>query len=176
MNERKPEMFIPALIGGAVAGVASGIPLLNCLCCLWVIGGGMLAAYVLQKDSLFPLTAGDGAIVGVFSGIIAAVVEFLVSIPLTPLNRIFFTNLMERMAEFSDKMPSGWESWIEKGGIETSLAAALFGLFVNTITFSLLGLLGGVIGISIFKKKKTPEIVNIPKDSIRTKNSDNSQS
>ena len=67
-------MFVPALIGGVVAGVLSGIPLLNCLCCLWIIGGAMLSSYLLAKNSPVALSAGDGAIVGAFSGIIAAVV------------------------------------------------------------------------------------------------------
>ena len=90
MNEQKPGMFIPALIGGGIAGLLAGIPLVSCLCCLWVIGGGIIAVYFLSKDSSVALGPGDGAIVGVFSGIIAAVVELLISIPLAPLeNKLF---------------------------------------------------------------------------------------
>ena len=65
MNEQRPGMFVPALIGGAIAGVLAGIPIINCLCCLWIIGGGMLAAFFLTKESRLRLSAGDGAIVGI---------------------------------------------------------------------------------------------------------------
>ena len=60
MSEQRPSMFVPALIGGRVAGVLSAIPFINCLCCLWIIGGAMLAAHLLAKDSVVPLNAGDG--------------------------------------------------------------------------------------------------------------------
>ena len=66
MNDQRPGMFVPALIGGVIAGVLSGIPIVSCLCCLWIIGGGILAAYFLTKESSVALTAGDGAIVGIF--------------------------------------------------------------------------------------------------------------
>ena len=65
MSNQKPGMFVPALIGGAVAGVLSGLPFFNCLCCIWIIGGAMLASYLLSKDSPVSLSAGDGAIVGI---------------------------------------------------------------------------------------------------------------
>jgi len=72
-------MFIPALIGGAVAGFLSAIPFFNCLCCIWIIGGAMLAAYLLAKDYPVALSAGDGALVGIFTGIIAAAVQAFVN-------------------------------------------------------------------------------------------------
>ncbi|MCZ7371502.1 MAG: hypothetical protein O8C66_13445, partial [Candidatus Methanoperedens sp.] len=64
MDNRRPEYLVPALISGAVAGVLSGIPFVNCLCCLWIIGGAILATNLLAKKTPALLTAGDGAIVG----------------------------------------------------------------------------------------------------------------
>ena len=32
-DTQRPDMLVPALIGGAVAGVLSGVPILSCLCC-----------------------------------------------------------------------------------------------------------------------------------------------
>ena len=94
MNNQRPGMLMPALVGGAVAGVLSGIPFVNCLCCLWAIGGGMLAAHMLTKDSPIALTTGDGAIVGIFSGIVATIVDFFVSIPLAPIANEFIRTEM----------------------------------------------------------------------------------
>ncbi|MDH4197957.1 MAG: hypothetical protein OEW05_11145, partial [Candidatus Aminicenantes bacterium] len=75
MTDQRPQVILPALIGGVVAGVLSGIPFLNCLCCLWIIGGAMLAAHLLARESPVSLTAGDGAVVGVLTGIFAAVAD-----------------------------------------------------------------------------------------------------
>ena len=62
----------PAIIGGAVIGVLSALPLIsagNCCCCLWVIGGGAVAAYLLQQHQATPITVGDGAVAGGVKGL-----------------------------------------------------------------------------------------------------------
>lgn len=166
MSNQRPGMFVPALIGGGIAGVLSGIPLINCLCCIWIIGGAMLSARLLSKDSAVALSAGDGAIVGIFAGIIAAVVQFIISIPFHALSNEIFQNIMQRVAEYSEEMPSGWESWLESG-LGTSAAWSVFGLMISAVIFSILGALGGVIGMSLFGKKaaqKTQGVVDVSKD------------
>jgi hypothetical protein len=167
MNAQKPGMFVPALVGGAAAGVLSAIPFVNCLCCLWIIGGAMLASYMLVKDSPVALSAGDGAIVGIFSGIIAAVVDALVSIPFAAVNSAFVQRIMERVAEFTEEMPPDWERWMEPGGFEASAPMFMIGLLISAVIFSVLGALGGIIGISIFGKKP-PQVqggaIDVPKD------------
>ena len=50
MNDR----IQPALWGGLFIGVLSALPLVNagnCCCCLWVVCGGVLAAYLRQQNS-----------------------------------------------------------------------------------------------------------------------------
>jgi len=111
MSEQRPSMFVPALIGGGVAGFLSGVPIFNCFCCLWIIGGAILASYLLAKDSPLPLSAGDGAIVGIFTGIVAAVMEAIISIPFHALNSAFVTRIMEAVVTYTEEMPPGWENW-----------------------------------------------------------------
>lgn len=179
MSENKAGMFIPALIGGTIAGVLSGIPLVNCLCCLWIIGGGIIAAHFLAKESPTPLTSGDGAIVGVFAGLIAAVVDFLVSIPLAPITNNFLRGMFEKIAEYAEEMPAGWEDWLESNTWETSIPMFFFGLVINAVIFSLLSALGGIIGVSLFKRKSAPAsqgVIDVPKDSITSEDTDNNQS
>ena len=75
----------PALIGGLVMGVLSSLPLINLgnLCfCLWVVARGAVAAYLLQQNQTQPITPGEGALVGLFAGIIGAGVGFVISIPI----------------------------------------------------------------------------------------------
>lgn len=154
MNDQRPGMFVPALIGGVIAGILSGIPIVNCLCCLWIIGGGILAAYFLTKESPVVLTAGDGAIVGIFTGIIAAIVQAVVNIPFRAVSEKLVQGIMDRFSQYYDEMPSGWESWLEDGDFEGSMVWTILGLVVSVIIFSALGALGGIIGISIFRKKE----------------------
>jgi hypothetical protein len=153
MNNQKPSMFIPALVGGGLAGVLAAVPFVNCLCCIWIIGGAMLAAYLLVKETPSQLSAGDGAIVGIFTGIIAAIVELIVSIPFRTMENRLAHSMMERFSEYLDEMPSGWENFFEGGDFTTSMGLSVFGLFISAVLFSALGALGGVLGISLFGKK-----------------------
>lgn len=154
MTNQRPKMFVPALIGGASAGVLSGIPFFSCLCCLWVIAGGMLAAYFLSKDSPLPPTGGDGAIVGIFSGIIAAIVGLVISLPFSAISERIIQGMMDRFSDYYEDMPSGFERFFSEGTFETSVAWTLISLVFSVAIYSALGALGGIIGISLFGKKK----------------------
>jgi hypothetical protein len=168
MDNQKTAMFSAALIGGAVAGVLSGIPFVNCLCCLWVIGGGVLAAYLLSKNSPVALSAGDGAIVGVFAGIVAAVVHSFVNILFRPFNEELLNKFAEWLIEAGGEMPTGFEGFLEGGASQSSISGFFIGLLVSAMIFSALGVLGGIIGISLFGKKSLPPknegVVDVPKD------------
>lgn len=149
----KPSMLTPALIGGAIAGVLSGLPFLNCLCCLWIIGGAMLSVHLLARDSRVSVTAGDGAITGVLTGIVAAIVDSLMGIPLRAVNMEVARRFLQRLSEFAEDMPSGWESYLGKDAGMTSAPWFLVGLFVTAAIFAILGALGGILGASLFGKK-----------------------
>lgn len=153
MNGSKPNLFVPALIGGAAAGVLCGIPFVNCLCCLWIIGGAALAAALLAKDSPVSLTPGDGALVGAYAGVVAAVVHAVISIPLAALNAAFFNRFLERLSEYVHEMPSGWDRWFSRGAEPFSMAWFFLGLIFTAAVFAAFGALGGVIGASLFGRK-----------------------
>ena len=65
MNPAAPKLQ-PALYGGLFIGVLSALPIINIgnCCCLWVIGGGVLATYLMQQNHPYPIAAADGALVG----------------------------------------------------------------------------------------------------------------
>ena len=146
----------PALIGGAVMGVLSAIPVLNLgnvCCCLWVISGGMVAAYLLQQEQAEPVTAGDGALVGLFAGLFGTLVTVVLSIPIglvmAPIQRQF----LERMNQ-NGQMPRGFEDFAASaavGVIGTVIFAMIF--LVAGVIFSTLG---GLLGAAIFKKPAQP--------------------
>ena len=156
MNGQKPNVFMPALIGGAVAGILSGIPVLNCLCCLWIIGGAILASYLAAKDSPVSLKAGDGAVVGAFTGIFAAFIRLFLSIPFRAVEFALFRKIMERLSEYVPETPSEWKDVFSLGEGPISMAGLLLGLVLSAAIFAVLGALGGIIGMALFGKKTQP--------------------
>jgi hypothetical protein len=158
MNNERPEYLVPALIGGGVAGVLSGMPVLYCLCCLWIIAGAVLGTAILARNTSGPLTAGDGAISGALTGIVAAIVFTVLEMsPLGALNRNFVLRLAERWAQASGQSVPQLAQLRQLGaGTGRTLPALILGLFISAAIFAVLGILGGVIGVSLFGKKKPP--------------------
>jgi hypothetical protein len=70
-----------AVIGGAVAGVLSGLPIIGGCCFLWALGGGFLAVFMYMKNAPGAMTPGDGAKLGLTAGIVAAVISLLLGLP-----------------------------------------------------------------------------------------------
>ena len=143
------------------------------------MGGGFIAAYFLTRESIQPLAVSDGAIVGVFAGMIGAVVAFLISIPLSPLEDALARSMTEWISEYADQVPEFWQSFMEDRGLESSIPFMALELLINMVVFSLLSALGGVVGISIFKKKTSLSaqgVIDAAKDEIAPETPDNHQS
>ena len=98
----------PAIFGGLVIGVLSALPIIsagNLCCCLWVVSGGVVAAYVLQQNHPTPIANGDGAMAGLFAGLVGAVVHLVLSIPITWLVAPMQRQVIERLIERTNGMP-----------------------------------------------------------------------
>jgi len=162
LAEPHPSPLVPALVGGLAAGVLSSVPLLSCLCCLWIIGGAMVSANLYAKNSPSSLTAGDGAIVGIFSGIAAAVAASLVNLAFQPTNREIARRVADQMSQLFPNMSQEWDSVLRSSAAGASLPMFLFGLFVQAAVFAVFGALGGVIGASLFGRKTPPPIQSGP--------------
>jgi hypothetical protein len=158
----------PALIGGAVVGVLSALPIIsagNLCCCLWVISGGVVAAYVLQLNQAAPITPGDGALAGLFAGLVGAGIYLVLSIPITMLMAPMERVIMDRVIESGDVPPEFREFLAGYRGGALRLLAGFISMLVAGAIFSTLG---GVIGTAIFKKPLppatpgTPGIIDVP--------------
>jgi hypothetical protein len=156
MIQQRPGMFKPALVCGIAAGVLTAVPLVNCLCCLWIIGGGILAAYLFSKASPASLTPGDGAVLGILTGIVAAVTDSVFSLPFENMNREYVQRFMDQFSQIFEEMPSGWERVLESRAGPISPAWFLLGLLSSALIFGAFGALGGLIGASLFKRKLPP--------------------
>src|SRR5690242_10470920 len=110
-NGIKPSFGQPALIGGLVMGVLSALPLIsvaNACCCMWVLGGGALAAYLLQQNTRAAISPGDGALVGLLAGLIGAVATTIISIPIDimvgPMQRALAQNILNMAGNMPPEM------------------------------------------------------------------------
>ncbi|HMA54704.1 MAG TPA: hypothetical protein VKT17_09590 [Acidobacteriota bacterium] len=165
MDPQRPEYLRPALIAGAVAGLLSGLPFIgagNCICCLWIVGGAAIAAKLLAAATPGLLKAGDGAVVGALTGIVAAVVDAIVSIPLRSFNMGLARRLLDKAAEFGGEMPPSLEGILNGSSGGISPGWFLLGLLVSAAVFAVMGALGGIIGISLFGKKGLPPVATPP--------------
>lgn len=154
MSETRSRPLLPALAAGAAAGALSSLPYASCLCCLWIIGGGILAGFLLVRSSPQPPPPGEAARIGALAGVAAAVVASLLSLPLAPLNKAFAHRFLERMADYVPEMPAGWEQWLTQGGNASfSLPWFVAGFVINAAVFAALAALGGTIGVNLFVRR-----------------------
>jgi hypothetical protein len=146
-----------------VLGVLSALPIVyfgNC-CCLWVIGGGVVAAYVLQSNEQAPITPADGALVGLLAGLAGAVIHFVISIPIDvvigPWERSFAQRLLEFVnnPQMEETVRRGIEQ-SEQGGFAALLIHRILVLFAMLFVAGAFSTIGGVLGALMFRKRDLP--------------------
>jgi hypothetical protein len=144
----------PAFLGGLFIGVLSSLPIVkfgNVCCCLWVVAGGVLAAYLAQSNHPFPIKAAEGALVGIIAGLVGACVAFPIELLFAQWEQDFVLNLIDRM---NLDIPPDLRPVLEHRG--TGIVARLIGLFVSLCINAVFGLLGGLLGVAMFKKDAPP--------------------
>jgi len=134
----------PALLGGLIVGVLSGvlsfIPFVNYCCCIWGIGGGALAAFLYIKSSPIPVKMGDGAIVGGLAGVVGGVLFLIINLPITILIGVAALGSQLRQAGVDLPLPP--------------VVLVIISSIVTAVILAVLATLGGVIGVAIFEKRK----------------------
>lgn len=130
----------PALIGGLFIGVLSALPIVsicNC-CCLWLLGGGALAAYLQQQHQPTSLTVLDGARAGLFAGVVGAVIWLVVSqmlsVVLAPLQERVLTEVLRNANDLPPEVRSILENADRSGGLAFNFVLMLvFGTLAATV-------------------------------------------
>ena len=137
-------MLKSGLIGAAVAGLLSAIPCVNVGCCLWGMAGGMLAAFMLSKETQEPYDLSRAALAGLFAGALGGLFSGLVSGALNlALNTNPFANVPPDAAK---NLPE----FLRGGGGGALVVVMMIAMFVFML--ALFGALGGVIGGAVFKR------------------------
>lgn len=155
-------MLKPALIAGVLVGVLSALPLvgaLNCFCCAWVIGGGVLAAYLHIQATPVAASLGRGAALGLVTGVVAAVVDTLFSIPLHFALAGMGSGIAEQMNELLRELPNvppdvreALRSVFSDNRGVGVIFLVLAGFF-KLIVYSVVCMLGGAVGVALFEKR-----------------------
>ncbi len=145
----------PALIGGVVLGLLSAIPFVNWVnicCCLWAILGGMLASYLYIKSSPKPANAGDGAVLGVLAGLVGGIVSFVIGVPIQLLVGTAINGIL--IGFIADMNPSQAEMMRQQMLAGQTIAGAIVNGLVGAVFLFIFSIIGGLIGVPIFEKRK----------------------
>ena len=129
-----------ALIGGVIVGLLSAIPILNYCCCIWGIGGGLVAGMIFIKGSPTKVAIGDGAMTGALAGVVGAVIYLIIGLPIV---------LLFGAASIEESLT--------KSGVQMPLSGTLMlivGCLVAAVGLIVLAVLGGLLAVPIFEKRK----------------------
>ena len=145
----------PVVFGGLFIGVLSALPIVelgNLCCCLWIVGGGMLTAWLLQRDRTEPLSLGEGAFGGFLAGIVGAFVSVAVSVPIDLATAPFQRRMMEFVVSSQGDMPPEVREMLDSiGSTEGVLFAAVLGFVTMLIAGMIFSALGGLLGVLLFR-------------------------
>ena len=160
MQTESPSMLKPALLGGAIFGIASALPFIgavNCACCALIIGSGFLAAYFHSqecKSAGAEFLPGTGALVGLLAGLVHALVAWVVNSVFMATQGLDF----EEMAYELEQQP--WADpettdiivrFVEGAGVVVLILLALAFWLVVSLIFATIG---GLIGGAVFKVER----------------------
>jgi hypothetical protein len=145
------------LLGGLFIGVLSALPVVNCCCCLWIVCGGVLAAYLDQQNDPRPITAGRGAWNGFLAGVIGAVVWLVVSLALDVVLAPMRERLASELIRVARDLPPDARAALESIGASSS-AGYIFNFIVLLCAGGILSTLGGILGAAFFRNDVPPAL------------------
>jgi hypothetical protein len=156
-----PSKFIPALYAGTLMGLVNGIPflsLVNCVCCAGFLLGGILAVFFYKGNftpDTPPFTIGDTMVVGILAGLVGAVVGTMVETTASLLfGNVFAQAVLDRMREMPAQLPQEFIRLLEEAvAAPITFLSVILSLIINAFIYSVFGLLGGLIGYSIFRQR-----------------------
>lgn len=160
----KAGKLVPSLFGGILCGLSLLMLAIRvggpCLCCLSCIGGGVLASFLLVRNSknsnLLPVEMGDGAITGLLSGLWGGLLA-------TAIIAIFFLVMFhnpEFQAGFHQAVEEGLKKYpreqqeIVREYFKTPVFMILIMAGMNLVVCIFGSLVGGLIGVSLFERRK----------------------
>lgn len=147
------------LLGGLFIGILSALPIVNWgnCCCLWVVGGGVLAAYLDQQQDPRPITTGRGAYNGFLAGIIGAFVWLVVALVLDVVLGPLRERALDEFARMAQDMPPEARAMLESMQGSSGIGLA-FNFFLQLCIGAIFATLGGVLGAAFFRNDVPPAL------------------
>jgi hypothetical protein len=147
------------LLGGLFIGVLSALPIVslgNC-CCLWIVGGGVLAAYLDQQNDPRPTTLGRGAYNGLLAGVFGAVVWLVVAVALEAVLGPLRERVLGDIVRVAQDMPPEARAILEslRGSSPVGFA---FDFLVLLCVGAIFSTAGGMLGASFFRTDVPPAL------------------
>ncbi len=151
-------MLRSALLGGTLIGVWSVLPFFSQCCCLWVPLGGVLTAYLLQEASESAITVGDGAVAGLLAGIVGAILEAVLSVPVYFLVAPFRARLIGWVLStgVGASGPFGSLPVSEQPTVLGAVSQAFVGLLAMLLVGAIFATIGGMVGAALFARRRAP--------------------
>ena len=150
------------LIGGTFIGVLSALPIISLanICCSWVIGGGVVTAYLLQQGQRPPILLSEGAVAGFLTGVCGAFIYSVVTVPIQLLVAPTQDQIANLFATNADVPPEVLE--LVEAFSRSGAAVAFFGFVVMLGLGMVFSSLGGVIGAAIFRRDRVNDTAKAP--------------
>jgi hypothetical protein len=160
----RPRTLAPAFLGGCFIGVLSALPVVslgNACCCLWLVAGGGIAAWIMQQGHPHPVSLADGARVGFLAGLLGAVVYLVVSWPVTLVVGPWMDEWMDRALESAGDVPlrDVFERYRVGGARAVTVAV---GFVVQLVLGMIFSTAGGVLGAMIFRRPQPTAPPSLP--------------
>jgi hypothetical protein len=134
-----PNKFVLGILGGVVMALPSLVPLVQWICCVWGLSGGLLAAALYIKKSPTKVEMGEAAIIGAIAGGVGGLINLLAGLPIA-------------YALYGPKGPYTSD--------DGSLGAlAIVGIF-GTLVLVAFAIAGAVLAVPLFEKR--PSNMNVP--------------
>jgi len=164
---KEPAMLKATLIGGGVAGVVGGLPILgalNCACCALVLAGGFLAAFLQGRDCRSAGVAfrpGSGATVGLVAGLFYAIAHSVIAFLVQLAIPTDYDAILDQLGQ-ADVPPEALEA-VERGvALLTGPVGALLTFFLLLLVGAVFSTIGGLIGGAVFKFEPPPPSAEAP--------------
>jgi hypothetical protein len=145
-------------------GVLSALPIIaagNICCCLWVICGGVAAAYALQQGQAQPITPADGAFIGFLSGILGAFVYIVIYVPtevvIGPVEREVVQRMLDNMGG-----TEGFRSYFERSQVVAGPIRYAISFITMLFVGAIFSTIGGLLGALMFRKREIPGAPGTP--------------
>jgi hypothetical protein len=152
-----------ALLGGLFTGVLSALPLIkyaNC-CCIWIIGGGFVAAYVNQQNDPRSITPSRGALAGLLAGVVGSAVWLITALSLSALFAPLQQQISNALVRSTPDMPPEVRAFLNSLGSSSGAEYAV-SFTIRLIGGSIFSTIGGLIGAAFFRNDVPPALGGPP--------------